>query len=200
MITYTDAYLVKCLEFGILTKEKIRKYPLRQANLAIVLKTYAVKTNQPYDLTSQRYDIIPEGYYLTEAGFLWLLDVYSEYSVEFLKRTFPFTFVTLKSKEHLDPSFSGYANFRGDRGDKPPTGTKQKAILVHRYKRAFKEYHFDTIKEARERLFELSSIYPVTDFLLYRVRKLNKNGKETFYKEKIPTFIEKSDRGKGLYK
>jgi len=200
MITYTDAYLVKCLEFGILTKEKIRKYPLLQANLAMVLKAYAVKTNRPYDLTSQRYDIMPKDYYLTEVGLLWLLEIFSECSVEFLKRTFPFVFIKLKDKEHLDLSFSGYANFRGERGEKNPTGVKQKAVLVHKHKRAFKEYHYNNIKEAREALFNLSAIYPISDFTLYRVRKLNKKGKETFYREKIPTIIENSARGRGLFK
>lgn len=198
MFVYTDAYVAKCKELGILTDDSIRKYPLRAANLAMVLKAYATDTNQPYTLNNQRYSEVFSDFalYLTEGGLEWLFDFFTRHSLSFLKSTFQFLFTNATQFEVDHPeTYAGFNNLRGTVGDRPKAGTKQGAILVRTCGNLKKTYTFDSILEAREEFFNISRYYPVEEFTLYRVRKLLKKGKTTYYKEQIPLILPPSRRG-----
>jgi len=161
----------------------------------MVLKLYATSSRQPYTITNA-YEVLDRyTYYLTEGGFDWLLYTFDKHSLAFLRSNFHGIFVRATKEDILDPQYQGYANFRGDKGDRPKAGTKQKAILIHQRGRAEKEYKFDTLKEARETVNELARFYPLEEFTLYRIRKLTKKGKATYYKEKVRLVLPPNRRG-----
>lgn len=187
----------KCKELGILTETSLRKYPLRAANLAVVLKAYAITALQPYKIDNQNLDVLA-GYklYLSEAGYEWLLDVFSQYSLAYLRSAFQFVFSNASEEDLKSPEkYSGYNNFRGTVGDKPKAGTKQKAVLVRRVGRVDRRTEFDSILKAREEFFNLSRYLPASQFKLYRVRRQTKKGKVYFYEEEIPLILERNNRG-----
>lgn len=199
MFFNTVEYIAKCKALGVLTDEKIRKYPLRAANLAMVLKAYAVDTNQAYTLNNLKYDEVFSEYelYLTEGGLEWIFDFFKRHGLAFLRTVFQFMFANATDFEVQHPeTYAGFNNLRGTVGDKQKAGTKQAAILERLVGRVKKQYHFTTLREAREEFFRLSRYYPIEEFTLYRIRKLTKNGRETHYKEKVPLLLPESRRGR----
>lgn len=105
---------------------------------------------------------------------------------------FKFVFSNATEEDIDKVTYQGYNNFRGITGDKPKAGTKQKAVLVHKDK----EYTFETLREARKEVLMLSRFYPIDEFTLYRVRKLTKKGKPTYYREKVKIILEPTKRGR----
>lgn len=195
MEEHSYSYIKKCIKLGILTNESPRKYPLRNANLAMVLKLYATSSRQPYTITNA-YEVLDHyTYYLTEGGFDWLLYTFNKHSLEFLRSNFSVIFTAAKKEDVLDPQYQGYANFRGDKGDRPKAGTKQKAILIHQRGHVKKEYKFDTLKEARETVLDLSRFYPIDQFELYRIRKYNRKGSISYGRSKVDILLPTSKRG-----
>lgn len=202
METYADRYIDKCIDIGILTKTSSRKYPLRSANLGMVLKAYALECNLPLTVNSTNFNVVDEHkLYLTDGGLEWLYSVFKKKDLEFLRRVFLFVFVHASEKDLLDlDNYKGMANFKGDVGVKPVAGTKVKAVLVRSYGKGGKikkEYHFENIKEARAGLLDLTRFYPVDEFQLYKM-KTDKKGYT--YKDKITTVLKESKRGISLIK
>lgn len=200
MFLNTDAYITKCKSIGILTEDAIRKYPLRSANLALVLKAYAVDTNKPYTIDVTQFDLLNDyTLYLTEGGLEWLYDFFARHSLAYLKSAFQFLFLNATEADVLNPEgYAAFNNFRGTVGLKPKAGTKQRALLVRAYGKngILKEKReFDTIVEARDEFFNLSRFFPADSFTLYRLRTQIKNGKTTSFKEKIPLYLEPNKRG-----
>lgn len=191
------AYILRCKELGILTDEAIRKYPLRAANLAVVLKAYAHSTYQHYTIDTQDLTAL-EGHnlYLTADGFEWLVGVFNSHSLPFLRSAFGFVFSNATEADLLDPNtYQGYGNFRGEIGDRPKTGTVQKAVLVRKVGRTYRETYFDTLKEAREAIFDFAKYLPMKDFKLYRIRKYTRNGNVTYGRAEVPLILDKNKRG-----
>ena len=59
-------------------RNPLRNYPLRAANLAAVLKAYAIEAKLPYTLNNQKFDELSDyKLYLTDAGLEWLLSVFN---------------------------------------------------------------------------------------------------------------------------
>lgn len=187
--------LKRCLEYGILTTEPIRKYPLRPANLQVVLKALAVSLLLPYEINLHRTEDIPDGtYYLTPVGFDWLIDTFKQKSLEYNRVVYQFVFSKAKNMKDLE-NYEGMRNFKGETGIKRKAGSKQSAVLVRRFgpKQLYKkEFPFDTLHEAREHVFELLKYYPAEEFTLYRVRRQLRNGREDVFREKIPLVIDRS--------
>lgn len=197
----TEKYIERCKEIGILTDEPIRKYPLRASNLAMLIKLYAVETHNPYDIDNQRYDILKDyKMYVTDSGLLWVYEAFNRHSLAYLKRVFQYLFVNVKSTDELKmlQRLPSLGNFRGETGERPEAGTKQAAVLIRSHGKNGKikqTFNYPTLKEAREAVLDLSRFYKLDEFKLYRIRKLTKQGKETFYKEEVPILLGASKRG-----
>lgn len=198
-MTSSSEYVSTCITLGILTEEDIRKYPLRNTNLGIVLKVYANAAHKPYTLSPDVY-VELERYtlYLTDDGLDWLLEEFQKHSLRFLRRTYKFVFINATAKDVTDRNYIGYRNFCGLVGDRPQAGTKQAAVLVRTVGPHVREYPFDTLKEARKELMNLSRFYPLEQFTLYRIRKNTKKGKVLYYRAKVPLLVEKGQRGAHL--
>lgn len=195
MLEQAENLLDRCLEYGILTEEKIRKYPLRPANLQVVLKALANALYLPYEINVHRTEDIPEGeYYLTEGGFDWLILVFQSKSLEYNRVGYQFVFSKATESDMKDlRNYEGMQNFKGVRGIKPKAGSKQSAVLVRRFgpRGALKkEFPFDTLHEARDAIFELLKYYPAEEFTLYRIRKQTKKGKVYYFRDKLPLVVE----------
>lgn len=187
--------LSKCLDKGILTTEKNRRYSLLASSLGVVLKAYATENLLPYELNFSALEEPKQSYYLTYDGLQWLYAHFRNHSVEYLQKVYtPFFITTTKviEQSHL------LNNFRGETGKKPRAGSKQPAILVYRNKRVKKEYHFETIHEARDYVVQITRQLPLDQFTLYRIRKLMKKGKVTHYREEIPLIVDKGRRGQAV--
>jgi len=195
LLEHSDSYILKCVSAGILTKEPLYKYPLRNANLAVVLKAYAVATNQPYTITKEYEYLDVHKLYLTKGGFEWLLGVFKQYSLTYLRSTFGHVFINADEKDVGDLEYLGYNNLRGLSGERPKAGTKQKAVLVHRRGRRKVEYKFNTLRAARDEIFNLSRFYPIDEFTLYRIRKNTKRGTVYYYREEVRTLLPTNNRG-----
>lgn len=194
-----DAYIFKCKKVGILTEEDIRKYPLRSANLACVLKAYAISARLPFTIDNHNYSILDEHkLYLTDGGLEWLLEFFKQYDLSFLRYTFQFLFAMAKPSDIANQDYQGYQNFKGVKGEKPKAGTKQRAFIERCYgknNKIKKTYEFDNIREARLAVLDMTRFYPADQFKLYRIRLGRRNGKDFYSKSEIPLFIEKSKRG-----
>jgi hypothetical protein len=201
MLVHSETYITRCLDIGILTEEPIRKYPLRASNLAMLLKAYAVSTHKPYTIDKQRYYLLQDyKLYMTDEGLLWLYDIFNGHSLNFLKRTFQYLFINVKDIDEVTTCYAApwLANFRGEVGEQPKAGSKQAAVLVRSYGKDHKikkEFNFPELRLAREAVLDLTRFYPLGEFKLYRIRKLTKQGKETFYREEVPLLLESSKRG-----
>ena len=198
MLEYSERYITCCIERGFLTYEVIRKYPLRPANLAAVLKAYAIDENLPYQLDSSACNEL-EYYsvYLTDAGLLWLFGVFQAHTLPYLRSMFQFVFTKATEKDLQSiENFEGMRNFKGENGVRPKAGTKQAAILVRRFSKHGKQtFHFSTIREARDELFVLLRFYPLEQFTLYRVRAQQRGGRIDRFKEEIPLLINTGTKG-----
>ena len=173
-------------QLGILTKEKIRKYPLRLSNLQVVLKVYAVQNNIPFTYNVRGMGKTNSEYYLTDTGLEWLYDFFRSKTPEFCRTLFGPLFARA-AEEHMKniESYPYLNNFRGLIGRNAEAGTKQRAMIIRKVKRCERRYEFDTIKEAREQLRIWLAYYPIEEFKLYRVRTVDGHT----YKEEIPLII-----------
>ena len=172
------------IEEGILTKEKIRKYPLKLTNLQVVLKIYAVETYQPFTFNIRDMKGVATDYYLTDKGLQWVYDFFKDKTLDYVRSLFSQLFVraTQDTLQHID-TYPYFNNFRGTIGVYGQRGTKQRAIVIRKVGRAERRYEFDTIVEAREQLRIWLTVYPIEEFTLYRLRVTEKKGT---FKEKIP--------------
>lgn len=183
----------ECVDLGILTYKKVRKYPLRSANLFMVLKAHAIETHQPYTVDATKKT--DEKLYLTDAGLTWLYHVFTQRDLTFLRSVFQFVFskATEYDLKHID-KYEGMKNFKGLSGERPKAGTKQKALLIRTRKKVKQEFHFDNIREARQEILHLTRFYPADEFKLYRIRTT----KRGTFKEEIPLIIGATNRGAHL--
>lgn len=189
-----DYLINKCLTTGILTDQPIRKYCLYPANLAVVLKAYALEACLPYDMDYT--DLDEHKLYLTDDGLAWLYSVFRNYSLQFLRRAFQFVF-TKATEEDLDKleQYEGCKNFRGETGPKVKVGMKRGALLIRKVGRVERKYEYDTLAEARQAVLDLTRFFPADQFTLYRMKRTVRKGKENFYRQKVPLILEQSKRG-----
>lgn len=193
MLINSTKYVDDCLRLGILTEVKIYKYPLRSANLAVILKAYANETHQPYEIKTSYYYVLSDySLYLTPSGFEWLLYTFQKHSLEFLRATYGFVFSKAKESDITNVNYIYYNNFRGVTGDRPKAGSKQKAVLVRIIKRAKREFHFNSLREARDAFMNFSRFYPTEEFKLYRIKK--------DCREEVPLILPPNKRGAHLRK
>ena len=171
---------------GILTEEKIRKYPLTLSNREVVLKVYAVECFQPYTYKLEKG--VPTTYYLTDEGLEWFYNFFRTHSFKYIRSMFSHLFIhaTEDDLKNID-KYPFFSNFRGTDGYHTPAGSKQKALVIRTVKRCQRKYPFDSIKEARETLRIWLTQYPIEEFKLYRIREQ----KGYTFKEEIPLIIER---------
>ena len=174
------------IDEGLLTTEKIRKYPLTLSNLHVVLKIYAVERFQPYTYKLEKGVETP--YYLTEDGLEWVYTFFRSHSLTYLRSLFSQLFIhadedTLKDIQH----YPYLSNFRGTDGYHSPAGSKQRAMIIRTVKRCQRKYMFDSLKEARDTLRIWLTQYPIEEFKIYRVR--TKDGYD--FKEEVPLIVER---------
>jgi len=186
-----DQYINQCITVGILTPEKIRKYPLRPGNIAVVLKAYALHSKLPFTLDNNDISIY-NGYvlYLTKDGYNWIIQEFKKYTLVFLRSGFQHLFVNLKSVEKLE-EHNGLNNLKGVTGINYKEGTLNGAVLIRKQGVRTHELYFTTLAEAREEVINLTRFYPVEDFTLYRMSK----SKGVYYKQKVPLILESNRRG-----
>lgn len=186
-----DKYINQCITVGILTTEKIRKYPLRPGNIAVVLKAYALHSKLPFTLDNNDVSIY-DGYvlYLTKDGYDWIIQEFKKYTLVFLRSSFQHLFVNLKSVEQLE-KHNGLNNLKGITGVNYKEGTINGAVLIRKQGVRTHELYFTTLAEAREEVINLTRFYPIENFTLYRLQKV----KDVYYKHKVPLILESNRRG-----
>jgi hypothetical protein len=188
-------YIDQCVRIGLLTYNKIRKYPIRPGNLAVVIKIFSLYTKQSFEINNQNISLYSNyNVYLTNTGLKWFINQFKSYTFYFLRSTFPHVFANLKNIEDLE-TYSGLNNFKGLVGENYKAGTKNKAVLVRMYGINKIEYTFDTLVEARKELLSLSRYYPLEQFTLYY---LFKDKKGVYYKQKAPLILESNRRGMAI--
>lgn len=174
----------QCKDEGILTEEKIRKYPLTLSNLHVVLKMYAVENFLPYEYKLEKG--IETTYYLTEEGLEWFYNFFRTHSFIYCRSLF--SQLLINAGERFDPvSYPYFSNFRGTDGYHPPAGSKQAAMIIRTVGRCQRKYHFDSIREARDTLKIWLTLYPIEQFKIYRLR----TQKGYTFKEEIPLIVDK---------
>lgn len=185
-------YIDQCIRIGLLTYNKIRKYPLRPGNLAVVIKVYALHIKQAFEINNQNISLYGNyNLYLTDIGLEWIINQFKSYTFYFLRSTFPHVFANLKNIKDIE-TYLGLNNFKGKVGENHKVGTKNKAVLVRTFGVNKIEYMFDTLVEARKEVLSLSRYYPLEQFTLYY---LFKNKKGVYYKQKAPLIMESNRRG-----
>lgn len=183
--------LQQCKNDGILTEDKIRKYPLLLSNLHVVLKIYAVEHFIPYTYKLESGVITP--YYLTDKGLEMFYKFFETHSFTYCRSLF--SQLLIKAEEGFDPrTYSCFSNFRGTDGVISHAGTKQRALIIRTVGRCQRKFEFDTIKEARDTLRIWLTLYPIEQFKIYRLR----TQKGTTFKEEIPLIIDKPIRVDGF--
>lgn len=202
MNEHSDAYIAKCLELGILTKAPIRKYPLRAANLGIVLKAYALTAHKSYTLNNRDYSVLAgHNLYLTDDGLAWLYESFRRYTFAYLRSTFQFVFSKATPDDIVNlETYEGMRNFQGTLGDKPKAGSKRGAVLVRSYgkdRKITKEFIFESIVLARKEALNLTRYYPADEFKLYALRPLKPkaDGSINYCRVEIPLVLPPSMRG-----
>lgn len=171
MLTHTDKYLDKCQTLGILTTEKLHKYPLLPLNLVCVLKAYAICASLPYTIDTLNLDRLDlASYYLTDTGLEWLFTVFREHSISYLRSVFPGIFAKVTEdvlqSNKLEERFK---NFRGVSGVLPKVGGNPRALLVCSFAKPEKRIPFSTLADARAEVVRLSRFYMLEDMKLYRI-------------------------------
>ena len=172
---------------GLLTEEPIRKFPLTLSNLNVVLKIYAIEHFLPFTVKLEQG--VATTYYLTDEGLEYVYDFFRNRSLSYIRSLFSWLFVYADEQtlEHIE-DYSVLSTFRGTEGIHPKAGSKQKALIIRTVKRCKREYHFDSIREAREALRIYLAHYPIEEFKLYRIRI-----REGYTcKEEIPLIVERN--------
>ena len=174
----------------------MRKYPLREYNLRVICKCYAMFFNIPYlfdanDVGGQFTDC-----YMTDYGLNWFYNFLRSKTIPFLKSVLPHLFSRIPADTtHLDyETCSVFNNFRGTVGVKRRAGTLQRAMVERRVKRCTRKYEFDSIAEARKQLMLWLRYYPADEFTLYRVREQ----RGYTVREQIPLVVDNGNRGRHL--
>lgn len=198
MYNYNDTYIQACLRAGILTEHVIYKYPLLPSYLGVVLKAYAIALNLPYEFSAHNLPEMDRPLYLTKEGYEWLCVLFRQHSLAHLRKAFVFVFSHAPENvlDHLD-TFNGLRNLRGETGKKFNTGPKQRALLIRRsgYKGLVEtKYEYDSIEEARKDIPRITAMYPASEFTLYRIRTVIKEGgRPSTFREKIPLISGRSE-------
>jgi hypothetical protein len=191
MDSFADKYIDQCIAIGLLTKEKIRKFPLRSASIAVILKTYALYNKLPFTINTKKLNIFDDyKLYLTFEGYLWVINEFKKYSLTFLKNTFQFVFSNLEDIKDLE-NCVGLNNLKGVSGVNYKVGTINSAVLIRQKGLIKKEYVYKTLAEARKDVLNLTRFYPAEQFTLYRTGKT----KGVYYKQKVPLILESNRRG-----
>ena len=174
-------------ELNLITKEKIRKYPLKMTNLRVLLKVYAVETYQPYKFYIYGLQGIASEYYMTDKGIEWFYKFFKGKTLQYARSLFSnlFTHATQDDIDHPE-LYKGFSNFRGVKGTCVKAGSKQPALIIRTVGKAERKYEFDSIADAREQLNVWLTLYPIEEFKLYRIR--TKNGYK--FKEQIKLVLE----------
>lgn len=185
----------KCISTGILTKGKIRKYPLRPGNIAVVLKAYALKVRMPFVIETQNLkELEPYKLYLTKEGLSWLINEFKQYTPVFLRTAFQFVFSNASAKDFEDiENYINLNNFKGLSGSNYKVGTTHPAVLVRTNGKLKVETEYDTLAEARQDVLHLTRFYPADQFKLYRLIKAKT--KDVYYRYEVPLFLEANRRG-----
>ena len=178
--------LLKCKEEGVLTEEKIRKYPLSLSNLQVILKMMAVESFEPYEMKMEKG--VATTYYLTDEGLEWFYDFFRKHSFVYCKSLFSHLLIHTNEKEFDPVTHKDFSNFRGTDGVHSVAGTKQRAMITRTVGKCVRKYFFDSIKEARDTLKIWLTLYPIEQFTIYRIR--NQRGCE--FREKIPLIVQYS--------
>ena len=179
--------LQQCKDEGLLTEEKIRKYPLTLSNLHVFLKVYAVENALPYTYKLEKG--VTTTYYLTDKGLELFYTFFQTHSFKYCRSLF--SQLLINATENFDPvTYPYFSNFRGTDGIHTEAGTKQKALVIRTVNRCQRKYYFDSIKEARQSLTLWLTMYPIEEFKLYRLR----TQKGTTFKEEIPLIINRPIR------
>ena len=179
--------LQQCKDEGLLTEEKIRKYPLTLSNLHVFLKVYAVENALPYTYKLEKG--IATTYYLTDEGLELFYTFFQTHSFKYCRSLF--SQLLINATENFDPvTYPYFSNFRGTDGIHTEAGTKQKALVIRTVNRCQRKYYFDSIKEARQSLTLWLTMYPIEEFKLYRLR----TQKGITFKEEIPLIINRPIR------
>jgi hypothetical protein len=190
-----NQYIDQCLRIGLLTKEKIRKYPLRAANLVIVVKVYALHAKLPFTIDTKNIHLFEnEKLYLTEVGLQWLMNEFKKYTLPYLRSTFQYIFPNLKDIKDID-TYDGTNNFKGITGINYKAGTTNKAVLVRSKGASVKQFEFINLVEARKELLSLTRFYPLEEFTLYRT---GTDSKGVYYRHKVPLILESNRRGTAI--
>jgi hypothetical protein len=184
-------YIDQCITVGILTPEKIRKYPLKEGNIGVVLKAYALHSRLPFALDNSDVSIY-QGYnlYLTKDGYKWLINEFKSFTLAYLRSAFQHVFINLNDIKSID-KYEGLNNFKGLSGINYKVGTLNGAILVREQGVRKHELYFTTLAEARKEVLNLSRFYPIENFTLYRTGEI----KGVYYKQKVPLILESNRRG-----
>ncbi len=188
----------KCIRTGILTEASIRRYPLRPGNIAVVIKAYALKLRMPFVIdTVNLKELESRRLYLTNAGLVWLIQEFKQYTLAFLRTGFQFVFsnASVKDLENIE-TYQGLNNFKGIIGSNFKMGQRNPALLIRQYGKngsMILETHFDTLEEARKEVLHLTRFYPAEQFTLYRLSK--HKGKDVYSRYKVPLFLEANRRG-----
>lgn len=176
--------LHKCKQEGLLTEDKIRKYPLTLSNLHVILKMYATENFEPYTYKLEKG--IPTTYYLTDEGLEWFYEFFRNHSFKYCRTLFSQLLIHA-DEDFVPETYSYFSNFRGTDGIRTAAGTKQKALIIRTVGRCQRKYEFNSIKEARDTLRIWLTLYPIEEFKLYRLR----TQKNCTFKEEIPLIIDR---------
>ena len=169
MLEHSSAYIHKCKELGILTDSPVRQYPLKPANLAAVLKMYALQAKVPYKILLKQFSVLAdERLYLTELGEAWLFDQWQQYSLEYLRSILPYLFATIPTLKDLN-KVDKFRNFIGLSGEGMSKYKPQRAVLIRTRGIRKEEMHYGSVKEAREALLTLTRFYPLSQYKLYAI-------------------------------
>lgn len=186
-----QSYITQCLNIGILTKEKIKKYKLKPGSLVVILKVYALYNKIPFEYSSHTFKEYQNySFFLTDQGYIWLINEFKKYTLLFLRSKFSHIFLRLNDLNKLE-SYNGLNNFKGISGVNYKAGTISGAILLHKQGVHVSETSFKTLAEARKEVISLTRFYPVENFTLYLIA----NHKDVYYKQKVPLILGANRRG-----
>ena len=189
-----DKYIDQCITIGILTPDSIRKYPLKEGNVGVVLKVYALHAKLPFTLDNTDVSIYKDyKVYLTKEGYDWLINEFKSYTLVYLRSAFQHVFINLDKIENID-KYEGLNNFRGLSGINYKVGTLNGAILVRQQGIHKDETVFKTLADARKEVLSLSRFYSIENFTLYRTGVSN----GVYYKQKVPLILESNRRGMSI--
>jgi hypothetical protein len=179
------AYLVHCIQLGILTSDPVTTHHITATHLSYVVKAYAIESHLPFEADADLLEAFKlERLYITAEGWEWLFTFFQTKAFHYLQLHFKSVFNLMKAEDVSDRNAIGYGAFLGRKRVFNKSGTGQRACVTHQKGNFKKRYEYDTLREAREAIFMLSRFYPISDFKLYRYAKTH-NG---YYPREVPIF------------